>query len=99
LRAEVARQKMSQTKLAEATGISQSQLSKYLAGKRAPNIDELAAICQALRRGYMDVNAEAEREMVKSMKGITDEQRRALMEEIERNRPGDAEGEGKSSTA
>ena len=89
LRAEVARQKptMSQTALAEGTGISQSQISKYLTGKVAPNTDELQAICRVLGRSYLDVNAEAERELVKAMKGITDEQRTGLLDAIERNRP------------
>lgn len=37
-----------QNDLAEATGISQGQLSKQLRGFRAINIDELDAICSAL---------------------------------------------------
>lgn len=48
LNARRAHQDMTQMDLAEATGISQSQLSKQLRGQRAINLDELAALCKAL---------------------------------------------------
>lgn len=48
LNARLAYQGMTQTGLAKATGISQSQLSKQLRGLRGINMDELAVICDAL---------------------------------------------------
>lgn len=48
LSARLAYQGMTQTGLAEATGISQSQLSKQMRGLREINVDELAIICEAL---------------------------------------------------
>lgn len=39
---------MTQAQLADLTGISQSQLSKYLRAAVAPNLDEFGAICDAL---------------------------------------------------
>ena len=83
LRAEVARQQISQTALAGMTGISQSQLSKYLGGKKVPNVDELAAICAALGRSYLDVSAEAERQMLKAM-DLTAKERADLERAIDR---------------
>lgn len=46
--------------LAEATKISQSQLSKQLRGLRAINIDELASICDALEVSMLEVIRKAE---------------------------------------
>lgn len=103
LRAEAARKQISQSVIAEATGISQSQVSKYLAGRRSPNVDELAALCRAVGRGYLDVAAEAEREVVAGMK-ITAAERADLEAAIEQHRaPSDPPAtplsdEGKSGT-
>src|SRR5690349_71767 len=85
LRAEAARKRIGQTAIAEATGISQSQVSKYLAGKSSPNVDELEALCRAVGRRYLDVIAEAEREVVAAMK-ITSAERADLEAAIERHR-------------
>lgn len=41
-------QQISQKALEEATGISQSQISKLLRGIRIINIDELYSLCSAL---------------------------------------------------
>lgn len=48
LSARLAYQGMTQTALAERTGLSQSQLSKQMRGLREINVDELAIICDAL---------------------------------------------------
>lgn len=48
LNARRAHQGLTQSQLEEATGISQSQLSKQLRGLRAINMDELAQLCAAL---------------------------------------------------
>lgn len=48
LNARRAHQGLTQIQLEEATGISQSQLSKQLRGLRAINMDELAQLCEAL---------------------------------------------------
>lgn len=48
LNARRAHQGLTQSQLEEATGISQSQLSKQLRGLRAINMDELAQLCEAL---------------------------------------------------
>ncbi|MDQ7877390.1 helix-turn-helix transcriptional regulator [Microbacterium sp. QXD-8] len=40
---------MTQGDVGEASGISQSQVSKYLRGVRVPDIDVLDALCTALR--------------------------------------------------
>jgi Helix-turn-helix. len=40
--------KMTQTALGAVIDQSQSQMSKYLAGDRALNLDEFAALCDAL---------------------------------------------------
>lgn len=39
---------LTQQQVATATGISQSQVSKYLRGVRVPDLDTLAALCEAL---------------------------------------------------
>lgn len=48
VRAEMARRGLTQTQLAAQIGISQAQLSKRLAGQIAFDVDELAAIGEAL---------------------------------------------------
>lgn len=50
---------VSQVQLCAMTGISQSQLSKMLGGKRAITIDELGAICLALNVSGNTVLTEA----------------------------------------
>lgn len=71
LSARRAHQGLTQADLADATGISQSQLSKQLRGIRAINIDELDAICRALDIEMAAVIELAEDEVnnVVSMKG------------------------------
>ncbi|MGW9345567.1 helix-turn-helix domain-containing protein [Streptomyces albidoflavus] len=44
-----------QRDIGDEAGISQSQMSKYLRGVRAPNVDELEAICAALELDVADV--------------------------------------------
>lgn len=96
LRAEKARQRISQVAIAEATGISQSQVSKLLAAKVAPTVDELVALCRVLGLGYLDVNVEAERRFVARM-DISPEERAALLDEIARNAP-ESHGSGRNSS-
>ena len=48
LRAAFEESNLTQTSLGEMIGVSQSQVSKYLLGKKALNIDELDAICTIL---------------------------------------------------
>lgn len=60
LNARRAHQEITQMELAEATGISQSQLSKQLRYQRDINLDELAAICRALNVPMMEIVALAE---------------------------------------
>lgn len=48
VRAEMARQQMSQEKLAALTGLSQSRISRRLVGDRPFDITELAAVATAL---------------------------------------------------
>lgn len=48
LRARAAEGQVTQTQIAQVTGISQSQVSKLLRGRRVLDIDELDAICHVL---------------------------------------------------
>lgn len=48
VRAELARRKRNQRELAEALGISQTQVSRRLAGEIAFNVDELAIVAAFL---------------------------------------------------
>jgi len=48
VRAEMARQQISQEKLASLTGLSQSRISRRLVGDRPFDVTELAAIAIAL---------------------------------------------------
>jgi len=54
---------VTQAELAEATGISQSQISKQLRSTRDINIDELGAIATALDMSLVDLISQAEREI------------------------------------
>lgn len=74
---------MTQTQLAAATGVSQSQLSKYLKGSRSPNFDEVEAICRALGIRGDDLWHEAE---VRAVGGTAAEQAEVRAAR-ERNRP------------
>lgn len=91
LRAEVARQQISQSALAAAVGLSQSQVSKYLTGKKAPNVDELEALCLAVGRSYLDVVTEAEDQAAGTIARGSSPRARAEQEDlrraIERTRP------------
>lgn len=51
-----------QSNLARAAGISQPQLSRYLAGKKSMPMTDLEAICEALHLSLVEVLREAERE-------------------------------------
>jgi transcriptional regulator with XRE-family HTH domain len=50
---------MNQTTLAAAIPVSQSQMSKYLGGRRPMNLDELAGACDALGLDMAEVISEA----------------------------------------
>lgn len=54
---------ITQTELADATGISQSQISKQMRGTRDINIDELGVIADALGIPLVSLIQKAEREM------------------------------------
>ena len=60
IRARMARLGITQSQLADAVNLSQSQLSKQLRGIRQLNIDELDAICRALGLDITDVFNEAQ---------------------------------------
>lgn len=61
LRALVAEKRGRQARVAEATGISQAQLSKYLSGQKSMTVGEFVAVCQALGLSASDVLTMAER--------------------------------------
>ncbi len=48
LREKQGRERLSQRKIADASGLSQSQVSKYLAAKKSMTLEELEAVCAAL---------------------------------------------------
>lgn len=77
LRAEQARSKIGQQAIADATGISQTQISKYLNGKSSPNVDELEAICRALGLDYINVVIEARQRELREM-GLSNGERAEL---------------------
>ena len=52
---------LTQRAVGAAAGISQSQVSKLLRGVRVPDVDELAALCEALGVQLLDVVGEAVR--------------------------------------
>lgn len=54
---------ITQTELSDATGISQSQISKQMRGTRDINIDELGSIADALGVSLVSLIQQAEREM------------------------------------
>ncbi|HEY9266135.1 MAG TPA: helix-turn-helix transcriptional regulator [Microbacterium sp.] len=53
---------MTQEQVGEASGISQSQVSKYLRGVRVPDVDQLDALCDALGLDIAAVVATAKRQ-------------------------------------
>lgn len=53
-------QRLTQTALAKMSGISQSQVSKYLRAERVLNIDRLDALCAALGLDIVSVVSEAD---------------------------------------
>lgn len=59
LDAESKAQGLSQPKLEAITGISQSNLSLYLNGKRTLDVDQLQALCDALGLNIEDVVSRA----------------------------------------
>lgn len=59
---------VSQTEIATRSGVSQSQISKLLRAERRMTLDQLEAICSALRLSVIAVIAEASN-------GLTDERR------------------------
>lgn len=63
LNARRAHQDMTQNDLAQATGISQSQISKQLRDIRSINMDELALTCSALNISTIEIIRLAEREI------------------------------------
>jgi len=48
VRAEMARRRVTQRQIAEALGLSQTQISRRLAGEVAFNVDELAVVADFL---------------------------------------------------
>jgi len=61
LRAQMARRTLRQDHLAEAVGLSQSQMSGILKAKKLVDIEELDRICWAIGLKYRDVIAEADK--------------------------------------
>ena len=45
---EIKNSKLSQTEIAKAIGVNQSQISCYLHGKKMPALDTFANLCQVL---------------------------------------------------
>jgi len=62
LRGLQARRQLRQVDLAEAAGISQSQVSKILLGKREPSLSQLESLATALGTTIPDLWAEANKE-------------------------------------
>ena len=60
LRGLIARYGVTQQQMAEAVGVSQSQLSKMIRGVRPIDLDQLAAMCEALGTSPGVVLGEAE---------------------------------------
>ncbi len=55
IRALMGDERGAQARLAEATGISVPQLSKYLLGQKSMTIAEFDAVCRALKREPWEV--------------------------------------------
>ena len=55
LRALMGEERGALTRLAEGTGISVPQLSKYLAGQKSMTMAEFDAVCRSLRREPWEV--------------------------------------------
>lgn len=62
LRAQMARRKILQTQVADATGISQTQLSGILGARKHVDLEQLDEICYALGLSFREVIAEADME-------------------------------------
>lgn len=60
LRGLIAEKRGRQARIAEATGISQAQLSKYLSGQKSMTLGETIAVCEALGTSLSDVIRMAE---------------------------------------
>lgn len=67
---------VTQAELAEATGISQSQISKQMRGTRDINIDELGAIADALDISLVELIRKAEQEINPDTRNELEERRR-----------------------
>lgn len=55
----ITRQRKTQAKIAEASGISTSQISRYVRGEGSPTLTEFRAICDALQLDPVLVYAQA----------------------------------------
>lgn len=55
----ITRQRLTQFKVAEKTGISKSQISRYMRGEGSPTLTEFGAICNALNLDPILVYAQA----------------------------------------
>ncbi|MEH3078186.1 MAG: helix-turn-helix transcriptional regulator [Quadrisphaera sp.] len=60
LRGWSARRKKTQAELADALGVSQTQVGRILNGERPLNIDQLIELCRLLRVNPIEVIVEAE---------------------------------------
>lgn len=67
LKEERRKRDKSQKDLAEATGFTQSTISKYESGERRLDIIELMAICQALGISLSNFGAELEKRIKESI--------------------------------
>lgn len=67
LRGRAAEGGVTGVELAEATGISQSQMSKLLRGVRVFDIDQLDAVCQVLGLTIRDLVTEAYNDVIETV--------------------------------
>lgn len=67
---------ITQTELSDATGISQSQISKQMRGTRDINIDELGAIADALGLHLVELIRNAEQEINPDTRNELEERRK-----------------------
>lgn len=70
------RKRVTQAELAEASGISQSQISKQMRGTRDINIDELSAIVDALDISLVELIRKAEQEINPDTRNELEERRK-----------------------
>lgn len=70
------RKRVTQAELAEASGISQSQISKQMRGTRDINIDELSAIADALDISLVELIRKAEQEINPDTRNELEERRK-----------------------